>query len=45
MDLDQLERLCGDAEDLADIRAVDLAWQEANELRERPIPWAEVADK
>ena len=34
---DRLEHLRADADELADMRAVDLVWQEANELREAPI--------
>jgi len=34
---DQLEHLRADADELADMRTVGLAWQEANELREAPI--------
>jgi prevent-host-death family protein len=42
VDADQLERLRADAEELADIRAVDDAWQEAERLKETPIPWDDV---
>lgn len=34
-----LERLLEDAEELADIKAVDEAWDEADLLDEVPIPW------
>lgn len=35
----QLSRLYADAEELADIRAVDAAWEETGRLDETPIPW------
>ncbi len=38
----QLEQLLEDAEELADIRAVDAAWEETQNLGEVPIPWADV---
>ena len=38
----QLERLLEDAEELADIKAVDAAWEETERLHEEPIPWEEV---
>lgn len=38
----QLEQLLEDAEELADIRAVDAAWDETERLGETPIPWDEV---
>lgn len=41
----QLERLRADAEELADIRVVDLAWQEAIEQGETPVSWAEIRGK
>lgn len=41
VDADQLQSLMDDAEELADIRAVDFAWAEAERLGEVPIPWAE----
>lgn len=36
------ERLLEDAEELADIRAVDEAWAESERLGETPIPWEDV---
>lgn len=42
VEAEQFERLRADSEELADIRAVDAAWVDAEELRERPIPWADV---
>lgn len=42
VDADHLARLIEDAEELADIRAVDVAWDETRELEETPIPWDEV---
>ena len=42
VDAEQLEQLFEDAEELADIRAVDAAWAETMELDETPIPWDEV---
>ncbi len=39
---EQLERLRADADELADIRAVDAAWEETERLGETPIPWEEV---
>lgn len=42
VDSRQLEQLLEDAEELADIRAVDAAWAETAELGEVPIPWDEV---
>ena len=42
IDSEQLEALLQDAEELADIRAVDAAWEETERLRETPIPWEEV---
>lgn len=42
VDADQLERLHDDAAELADIRAVDAAWREAQKLKETPIPWDDV---
>ena len=42
VDADQLERLRADADELADIRAVDTAWQDAEQLNETPIPWDDV---
>jgi hypothetical protein len=37
-----LEKLLEDAEELADIRAVDAAWEETERLGETPVPWEEV---
>ena len=37
VDTEQLDRL-RDADELADIRAVDAVWQETEELNEMPIP-------
>lgn len=37
-----LEQLLEDAEELADIRAVDAAWEETERLDETPIPWEDV---
>ena len=37
-----LAQLQKDAEELADIRAVDSAWQETQKLDETPIPWEDV---
>lgn len=42
IDSDQLQGLIEDAEELADIRAVDAAWAETEHLDEAPIPWDEV---
>ena len=42
IDTDQLSRLLEDADELADIRAVDAAWEETERLGETPIPWEEV---
>lgn len=42
IDADQLHQLIEDAEDLADIRAVDAAWSEVEETGAAPIPWDEV---
>lgn len=39
IDAGQLQRLLEDAEELADIRAVDAAWEETQNLGEEPIPW------
>lgn len=36
-----LAQLLEDAEELADIRAVDAAWEETERLSELPIPWEE----
>ena len=42
VDADQLAALIADAEELADIRAVDAAWEETHRLGETPVPWEEV---
>ncbi|MEY9851634.1 prevent-host-death family protein [Leifsonia sp. EB41] len=42
VDADQLKHLLEDAEELADIRAVDAAWEETERLRETPVPWEDV---
>ena len=42
VDADVLAQLLEDAEELADIRAVDQAWAETHELEEQPIPWEDV---
>ncbi|WP_144783241.1 type II toxin-antitoxin system prevent-host-death family antitoxin [Microbacterium sp. BH-3-3-3] len=42
VDAAQLERLLEDAEELADIRAVDAAWDETERLAETPVPWEDV---
>ncbi|WP_431864445.1 type II toxin-antitoxin system Phd/YefM family antitoxin [Microbacterium paraoxydans] len=42
IDASLLERLLEDADELADIRAVDAAWDETARLDETPIPWEEV---
>ena len=34
-------QLLDDAEELADIRAVDTAWEETERLSEIPVPWEE----
>jgi prevent-host-death family protein len=39
VDASVLERLLQDAEELADIKAVDEAWAETERLGETPIPW------
>lgn len=39
VDAEQLEQLRADADELADIRAVDAAWEEGKQLGETPIPW------
>ncbi|MGB4777642.1 type II toxin-antitoxin system Phd/YefM family antitoxin [Microbacterium sp.] len=41
VDPDVLAQLQEDAEELADIRAVDAAWDETERLGESPIPWEE----
>ena len=42
VDAEHLQSLMDDAEELADIRAVDEAWSEAERLGEVPVPWDEV---
>jgi PHD/YefM family antitoxin component YafN of YafNO toxin-antitoxin module len=42
VDLNQLERLRAAADEVADIRAVDAAWQDAEKRGETPIAWVEV---
>jgi prevent-host-death family protein len=42
VDSGQLAQLLEDAEELADIRAVDAAWEETQRLEEVPIPWDDV---
>lgn len=42
VDAEQFQRLVDDAEELADIRAVDAAWEEAERLDESPVPWEDV---
>lgn len=42
VDSGQLQQLLEDAEELADIRAVDAAWEETQRLDEVPIPWEDV---
>lgn len=42
VDAAQLGQLLEDAEELADIRAVDSAWDETEELGETPVPWDDV---
>lgn len=42
VDADLLAQLLDDAEELADIRAVDEAWNETQRLEEIPVPWDEV---
>ncbi|MFE7844020.1 type II toxin-antitoxin system Phd/YefM family antitoxin [Microbacterium sp. NPDC057407] len=42
VDTQMLERLLEDAEELADIRAVDIAWEETERLGETPVPWEDV---
>jgi prevent-host-death family protein len=42
IDADQLSQLLEDADELADIRAVDAAWEETGRLGETPIPWEDV---
>ncbi|BCT78063.1 hypothetical protein SCMU_39050 [Sinomonas cyclohexanicum] len=42
VDAEQLRQLLEDAEELADIRAVDTAWEQTERLGETPIPWEDV---
>jgi len=42
VDSEALARLMEDAEELADIRAVDAAWEETQRLGEIPVPWEDV---
>ncbi len=42
VDADQLDELLHDSEELADIKAVDAAWDETDRLGETPVPWDEV---
>ena len=42
VDAAQLEKLLDDAEELADIRAVDAAWEQTEKLGETPVPWDDV---
>lgn len=42
IDTDQLNRLLADADELADIQAVDAAWEDTERLGETPIPWEDV---
>lgn len=42
IDPEQLEKLLEDSEELADIRAVDAAWEETERLGETPTPWEDV---
>jgi prevent-host-death family protein len=42
VDAEQLRELLEDSEELADIRAVDSAWEETERLGETPVPWDEV---
>lgn len=42
VDAQLLEHLLEDAEELADIRAVDAAWEETERLDETPVPWDDV---
>jgi prevent-host-death family protein len=41
VDVQELDRLTAAAEELADIRAVDAAWEETERLAETPVPWAD----
>ena len=42
VDATLLAQLLEDAEELADIRAVDAAWAETESLGETPVPWDDV---
>lgn len=42
VEAEQLEQLRADSDELADIRAADVVWVDAEELRETPIPWDDV---
>lgn len=42
IDAETLTQLLDDAEELADIRAVDASWEETERLGETPIPWEDV---
>ena len=42
IDADRVSQLLEDADELADIRAVDAAWEETERLGETPIPWEDV---
>ncbi|MGN6125854.1 MAG: type II toxin-antitoxin system prevent-host-death family antitoxin [Humibacter sp.] len=42
VDAETLSQLLEDAEELADIRAVDEAWVETERLGETPVPWEDV---
>ena len=42
IDAEQLSQLLEDAVELADIRAVDVAWEVTERLGETPIPWEDV---
>ena len=42
IDTDQLNKLFEASDELADIRAVDAAWEAKERLGETPIPWEEV---
>ena len=42
VDAEVFARMLEDAEELADIRAVDASWEETKRLGETPIPWEDV---
>ena len=42
IDTNLLAKLMEDADELADIRAVDAAWEETERLGETPVPWEDV---